>query len=214
MSSDYTRQIDLLDPAKVKRPFTIIGAGSVGSFTALSLAKMGIRDITVYDADTVEEHNIPNQFYRIEDIGWPKVEALKDIIYGFTGVEIKPVAEFYKDQELKGMVISAVDSMKARKEIWKRIKGSVQVDLYIDARMGAEVAVLYSVLPIEDIKLYQKSLHGQNEALQEPCTRRTIIYTVLGISSFISSQVKKFLGGESIRKELTIDFKLGMIVPQ
>lgn len=213
MTSDYTRQIDLLDPSKVKTPFTIIGAGSVGSFTALSLAKMGIQDITVYDADTVEEHNIPNQFYRMEDIGRPKVIALKDIIHGFTGVEIKPVAELYKDQGLKGIVISAVDSMKARKEIWRRIKGNVQVDLYIDARMGAEVAQLYSIFPIEDIKLYQKSLHSQREALQEPCTRRAIIYTVLGISSFISSQVKKFLGGESIRKELTIDFKLGMIVP-
>ena len=214
MTSDYTRQLDLLDPSKVKTPLTIIGAGSVGSFTALSLAKMGIQDITVYDGDTVEEHNIPNQFYRMEDIGRPKVAALLDIVYEFTGVEIKPVNELYKDQELKGIVISAVDSMKARKLIWRRLKGIPGVDLYIDARMGAEVGKLYSICPIQDVKLYQQSLHAAKEALHEPCTRRTIVYTVLGISAYICGHVKKFLAGESIKKELTIDFKLGMIIPQ
>jgi hypothetical protein len=161
----------------------------------------------------IEEHNIPNQFYRLNDLTRPKVAALIDIIYEFTGVEIKPFVEAYQDQNLRGIIISAVDSMKARKEIWKRVKGNAQIDLYIDARMGAEVARIYSIYPIDDVKSYQQTLYGSKEAIQEPCTRRSIIYTVLGISAFICGNVKKFLTGESIQKEIVLDFKLNMIVP-
>ena len=74
----YHRQLDILDPKSMDVPVTIIGAGATGSFTALSLAKMGIRNITIYDFDTVEEHNLPNQFYRQCDLGKRKVEALRE----------------------------------------------------------------------------------------------------------------------------------------
>ena len=40
----------------------LVGAGGIGAATALCMAKVGFECLTVMDFDTVEEHNIPNQF--------------------------------------------------------------------------------------------------------------------------------------------------------
>ena len=63
MTTRYWRQTDIVDADRLAElPVTVIGAGATGSFITLALAKMGVRHITVYDDDTVEEHNLPNQF--------------------------------------------------------------------------------------------------------------------------------------------------------
>jgi hypothetical protein len=118
----------------------------------------------------------------------------------------------YTGQELNGIVITCPDNMQTRKAVWHKVKRNINVPLFIDARMGAEVARLYSINPIEDIELYEQTLYDSKEALQDPCTRRTIIYTVLGISAFICGQVKKYVSNEAIKKEMVIDFKLGILM--
>ncbi len=209
--TSFLRQQDLIDANRLAQTsITIIGVGAVGSFTALALAKMGAQDITVYDPDIIEDHNLPNQFYRELNLGMHKVEALAGIIEEHTGITINSKAVKYVDQELKGIVICCVDSMDARLAIWRQVK-KAQVDLYLDARMGAEVARIYTINPIVDSALYQESLYPSREAIEEPCTRRSIIYTVLGISAFICGQVKKFIANEPTKKEIILDFKLGMI---
>ena len=61
MELDISRHKELFNPYYFNTPVTIIGAGATGSWLALMLAKLGIQDITVYDFDVVEEHNVPNQ---------------------------------------------------------------------------------------------------------------------------------------------------------
>ena len=73
---DYWRQLDIFSPKNFTTSITIIGAGATGSYIAWLLAKMGCRDITVYDADKIENHNLPNQIYGIKDIGKKKVLAI------------------------------------------------------------------------------------------------------------------------------------------
>jgi tRNA A37 threonylcarbamoyladenosine dehydratase len=70
-----TRQSDLIPEAILSTPITVVGAGAIGSFTVLTLAKMGFNNITVFDDDEIDFVNINNQFYRISDIGKKKVDA-------------------------------------------------------------------------------------------------------------------------------------------
>ena len=77
---DYWRQLDILQPDDLVRPITIIGVGGIGSPVALALTKMGCRRLTLFDPDTIEPHNLPNQLYRLRDVGRPKVEALADLL--------------------------------------------------------------------------------------------------------------------------------------
>jgi tRNA A37 threonylcarbamoyladenosine dehydratase len=62
---DVRRHAELFDPHTFNTPVTIIGAGATGSWLAIALAKLGIDNISIWDFDKVEEHNIPNQAFGI-----------------------------------------------------------------------------------------------------------------------------------------------------
>src|ERR1035437_9086780 len=85
----HMRQLGLIDPEKLQMPIAIIGAGSIGSWTALALLKLGCSDVTVFDFDKVEEHNIGSQIYTMADIGKDKTQALKDRLGLLVNTEVK-----------------------------------------------------------------------------------------------------------------------------
>jgi molybdopterin/thiamine biosynthesis adenylyltransferase len=199
----------MVTPEQLSFPVTIVGAGGIGSPTALTLAKMGCPQITIYDPDTIEQHNLPNQLYRLADVGQPKVKALQAIIHEFTDCEVNPVAERLVEADLSGVVISAVDSMAERQSIWQgSIRYRIRVDLYVDARMGAEVSRVFSVRPTDpdDVRFYESTLYSDLEATEENCTARAIIYNVLNVASLVANIVKRHARGEEGHRELIFDF--------
>jgi tRNA A37 threonylcarbamoyladenosine dehydratase len=205
---DYFRQLDLVDQEALEIPMVVIGCGGIGSITALALAKMGCHNLTVYDDDTIETHNLPNQVYRVEDTHKKKVEAIREILYSYTGAQVKAHPQRIAGQKLHGIVVSGVDTMTDRIRIWlDSIKLNPAVPLYIDARMGGEVSRIYSVRPVDpfQIQSYEATLYSDTEADPLPCTGRTIIYNTFAIAGIITSQVKKFLMGEPYPKEILFD---------
>lgn len=56
----------------------IAGAGGLGSNCAFNLVRSGFRKLKIVDFDIVEPANLNRQFYFIDQIGMPKVEALKE----------------------------------------------------------------------------------------------------------------------------------------
>ena len=205
---DFSRQSDLVDIEALETPITLIGCGGIGSFTALALAKMGCVHLTVYDDDLVEGQNIPNQLFRLGDVGQLKVERLADIIKSFTGTGIDARPERVASQRLQGIVVSGVDSMEARRRIWDRsIRFKAGVTAYIDARMGAEVSRIYTVRPADPdhIRFYERTLYSDDEALQISCTAQAIVYTSFGIASLVAGQVKRVAMGEACKREIIFD---------
>jgi len=209
MHMDFHRQLGILSPDALEDlQVTMIGAGGIGSPTVLALAKMGVQNIKVYDADFLEKHNLPNQMYRTTDVSRPKVEALAEVVKDYTGLVIDRVSEAYTNQPLEGVVISGVDSMAARKEIWKQVQGqSFRVPLYIEARMGAEVARIYTVDPEDTLQCewYEEFLYSDEQAQNVPCTERAIIYCTFMIASLLASQVKKYVTGGNLCGEIIFD---------
>ena len=66
---------------KVKRATVgIAGAGGLGSAIAIALARTGIGQLIIADFDIVEPSNLNRQQYFLDQIGTPKVYALRDII--------------------------------------------------------------------------------------------------------------------------------------
>ena len=191
---NFSRQHGLFRPEQALSPVTVIGAGGIGASTVLALARMGVPDITVLDFDTVEEHNRASQGYRRIDIGRPKVEALADIVESFTDACITARAERYVDQSLSGLVISAVDVMEVRMQIWETVKLNPNVDLFIDGRMGGLVSSIFTARPCDpdDIRRYGKHLFPSSQAAATPCTERAIAYNTLGIASQICSIVRNW----------------------
>jgi molybdopterin/thiamine biosynthesis adenylyltransferase len=205
---DYWRQLDILDPEALDVPIVVIGAGGIGSPTALALAKMGCHDLTIYDPDIVEAHNLPNQMYRLLDIGRPKAQALRDLITMFAGDVVHDYDVAVSGQALNGIVVAAVDTMNTRRDVWERgVRYQSGVRLFIDARMGGEVCRIYSIHPSDpdDIRFYEATLYGDDEATEQECTAQAIIYNVFAIAALIANQVKKEVSAEPLFREVVFD---------
>lgn len=195
-----TRQWDIIPIDILDNPINIIGAGAIGGFAALSLAKMGFSNMTVWDFDSIETENLSCQFYPKDSVGQPKVTALKELIAGFTHNEIKDRNERYTVGALEGVVVSAVDTMSARKMIWDNHKHKANGARYIiDPRMGAEDAMLCVVDPNrdEDIKSYEKTLYSDAEAVPAPCTAKSTMYTALMLAGLVCKAVKDIMTGSN-----------------
>lgn len=207
---DFWRQMDLVTVEALETPVTVIGAGGIGSPTVLALAKMGCSRLIVYDDDRIEPHNLPNQVYRLDQLGMAKVEALAQVVKDFTGVDLEVHCQRVEGQRLSGIVVSGVDSMASRSTIWHgSIRYNPAVQLYVDARMGAEVCRIYSIRPVDpdDVRYYERTLYSDDHAEEAPCTARAIIYNVLAAASLIANQVKKLANGEGLPREIILDLK-------
>ncbi len=205
----YRTQNRIYNPENQKVEPIIIGAGSTGSFIALCLAKMGINKISVIDFDKVEEHNLNGQFYRFSDIGEFKVDALKKIIKDFTDIEINAIntevnEDYDFDINLNSLIILAVDDMEVRKLIYEKVKE--MPILLIDCRFGGEGFSIHLINLIDDEhrKRFEKSLNLQT--METSCGEKSIIYTILSLTSEVCNIVKKIEKEEEtiniLRREL------------
>lgn len=191
---NYTRQTKFFNPEESNINVTIIGAGSTGSFLAFILAKMGIQKIKVIDFDKVEAHNLPNQYFRISDIGKFKVDALKEIIKDFSGVEIEALnlkidKDYSFDLDMDTIVISCVDNIETRKLFGEQLNG-FPIRL-IDTRFGGEGYSIHSfdMGEEEEVKNYLESLEG--EIKETSCGEKSIIYTINSLASEVCKMVQR-----------------------
>lgn len=144
---DLSKSYEYFQPEKDDSRVHIIGCGSVGSTVAESLVRMGVRNLTLWDFDYVEAHNIVNQMFTSSQIGTPKVEALRDLL-----VEINPEIEDYLELQpdgwhgklLSGYVFLCVDNIELRREIVEKHMDSPYVKAMFDFRTRLEDAQHYA----------------------------------------------------------------------
>ena len=209
MRTNYIRQLTIFNPNDYKNlEISIVGCGSVGSFTTLALAKMGMKNFSLWDFDKVKNHNLPNQFFMEKHINSDKTKALINLVHSFTSdVKLKNKGKLTKDSIIiSDVVILTTDTMASRKLAYEKSK---LISRYlIDARMGGQVMVIYTVdlKNPEQVKDYEKTLHSDKEAEDIKCTERSIIYNVLGIGSMICNQLKKQLNKETYPFMLSLDY--------
>jgi molybdopterin/thiamine biosynthesis adenylyltransferase len=178
---DALRHLSVFKPAAFgSKEVHIIGCGATGSKIAMSVAKLGVENIHLWDFDKVEEHNIPNQIYTIPDINRLKVEALAEHIKIATGTDvIAHNAKVDGSQDLGTVVFLLTDSMKSRKEIWENgLKYKMRTDLMIETRMGADAGRIYTVnpnFPLHIEKWEAASNYGDEEAEVSACGASTSV---------------------------------------
>src|SRR3990167_178363 len=191
----YIRQTGLVDPIRLDIPISIIGAGGIGSWTALALLKMGCSNVTVYDFDTVEEHNLGSQIYTHTDIGELKVEALKSKLSLLTSTQIHTATANVNTMNMiptTSIVILAVDNIDTRKQVFEALEGTNCV--LIDGRMAGNAIEIYTVKPDDptSVKAYQDTLFEASEALPIPCSERAVVYNCFVMSGLITDLVGKY----------------------
>lgn len=214
---DYWRQLDLFSPEKFgDKEVHIIGVGATGSWVAFLLAKMGVRNLHLWDFDKVETHNLPNQIFRLKDVGRPKVDALQEIIMDSCGINVTTHNEVVTGEtKLKGIVFLLVDSMAVRKDIWQgALKFKLPVEFMIETRMAIDNGRVYAIHPSRprDINFWEGTLYSDEEAEDSPCTNRAISPTVAYIASLAVWKLIKFFNGEEFEKELIVSARPATII--
>lgn len=207
----HSRQLGLIDPVKLQFNIGIIGAGSIGGWTALGLLKLGCKDLTVYDFDIVEEQNVGPQLYSPLDIGKDKIDALKKNLFTITG-ELLKTSKSKIDEKTKwnhphNLYISALDTIKSREDLFNTIQG--QKGYFIDGRMEAnEVQVFVVNLENkEDVERYKKTLFKEDSVEPITCSMRSVVYNCLFVSSLITDVVAHLGNGDPIPFNLEADLK-------
>lgn len=168
------RQHQLLAPSLRDIGALVFGAGMLGSWTVLSLARM-LKRVDVWDYDRVSEENLGTQAYTQahlvdysgdddefrEDIGMLKAQALEDLCYGLPvhGHPTKAPPDLNKEYLASSwpgrcldlstsVVVCCVDSIAARRECAEWAEAN-DVPLFIDTRALGELAVIYPVARLQ-----------------------------------------------------------------
>ena len=143
---DLIRQLEFFDPTKITEEIHVIGVGAIGSHIVEMLTRMGIEDINIYDFDTVDAHNIPNQLYAATDIGLLKTEALTSHCCSINpDINIRVHNKGYQPgTRLSGYVFLCVDSIDLRRAIATEHQFNPMIKAMFDFRMGLKDAQHYA----------------------------------------------------------------------
>lgn len=198
---NFKRQKEIFDPKVFNTSVTVAGLGNIGSQTGIALARLGIREFYLFDQDIVEEHNLSSQGYSIRDLKKLKTASLEQIIKEINDKVFTSIAgnqKFNGDYCFSQVLIIAVDSMKERKRICQNLKKSeTKPKFIIDGRMGGAQLEIYSCQTLEE----WESTFVDNPS-RDPCGARYICYISMIIGALIANQVKRYLKGESYKKEI------------
>jgi molybdopterin/thiamine biosynthesis adenylyltransferase len=170
-----------------------VGAGSLGSNLAVLLARMGLEDITVYDDDIVEAHNLGHQAYRNQDIGGYKVMALQHIIREQTRTIIISDCSRTDGADIDtDILLLATDTMSSRREISK----NAEYNFCVDGRFGGLTGNIYTFSKMEWDK-YEKTLYSDEEATPLSCGGRSIGFMSYIMAGLCEIQIRKLILAEN-----------------
>lgn len=212
----FQRQLDIFDPDAYNVPIHIIGVGATGSWDALTLGKIGFKDIAVYDPDVVEPRNTSGQLYGLDDEGRPKVDALRDLMLRVADTPITTYHCEWNDRALEGVVIMGADSMAVRRAIYEQTMFKPAVKLVVDHRIGGQKAQLFAYSPsdADAVMDYEKTLFTDEEAADLPCTARSVIDINMFVAGLTVRNIRRFLvaGPQALIYEMHYDAETGVIV--
>lgn len=213
---DLSKSYEFFQPEKDTARVHIIGCGSVGSTLAENLARCGVTKMTLWDFDTVEAHNIVNQMFRQQDVGKPKVEALKDILMDINpeikdSIEIKPKG--WEGKLLSGYIFLCVDNIELRRKIVETHMDTPYVKAVFDFRTSLKSAQHYAA-DWNDYKMKQNLLNSMQFSHEEAAAETPV--SACGVTLGVASTVRlicalgvnnyiNFVKGEGIKKMILMD---------
>lgn len=213
---DLSKSYDFFQPDKDDAKIHIVGCGSVGSTIAENLARCGVKNMVLWDFDTVEAHNIVNQMFRQRDVGKPKVEALKDILCDINPeitdtIELKP--DGWQGKLMSGYIFLCIDNIELRRQIVEKHMDSPYVKAVFDFRTLLESAQHYAA-DWSDYKMKQDLLKSMQFSHEEAAAETPVsacgvtlgvattvrLVCALGVNNYIN-----FVKGNGIKKLVIID---------
>lgn len=188
-------------------PILIVWAWGIGSVVTVCLAKMWMKNITVVDFDEVEDHNLQSQFYRTQDIGTYKVDALKEIVLDQAWIHIKTINGTYEPAMSHWMevVCTLVDNNDVRKEI---VDSLDNVPHIIDSRMAWTFFQSYNFSTWEKEDYYEDFRFPQEEATAIVCSEKSSCFNCFMSWAHVAAVIRSRLVWHEIPSMMEMDCNL------
>jgi len=215
------------------------GAGGIGSWLSLLLARMGTSFI-IFDADRFEPHNQGGQLVTSGMLGNNKASYVCELVNEFINMNsnnadqrIFPISEHitkstdiqtifgnFKPGNNHSAFFSAFDNMKARKILfdkfltWSSDRGE---GVFIDGRLGAEHVQIFCI-PYDDkkaIEVYQREhLFSDSDVPDEPCALKQTSHVASLIASLMVSIFTNYVANvRNIENDREVPNHLYMTIP-
>lgn len=107
----FSRHEPAIVPVLKKAKVGIAGAGGLGSNIAVALARAGVGQLIIADFDKVEPHNLNRQQFFVDQIGKPKVVALKENLERINPFSQYEIHQAFLDAENMPAIYADVDIM-------------------------------------------------------------------------------------------------------
>lgn len=207
MIEDYRKQMELIEVEKFNKRINVIGCGALGSWLTFFLLKMGFKNIHVYDFDEIEEHNIPNQLFKENQIKKNKTSAIDEIYKEFFTEDedrlkihnIKITDE--NASSIPGITFCCVDSMTSRKNIYENCYKYGQAELWIEGRIGIFGGYIYTLNKKDSLlyEEYEKTLYADEEAEVSACgISQTALPAAVNVASDMLMQMISWYRGNDV----------------
>lgn len=208
---------EFFDADKVTVAVNVVGVGAVGSNVAIALAHMGFNEITLWDFDTVEPHNITNQMFTVDQIGMLKVDAVEASIKAVNPDcnVIKHKEGLRDDYTLSGIVFLCVDNIDLRRKIVEENQRNKYCACISDFRMRLTDAQYYfaDMQKPEDVKRLLKTMQFTHDEAKDATPKSacnvelSVIYNVSCIVALGVANVTNWLRtqGENYKRTIYTD---------
>lgn len=192
----------------------IMGAGGISSWTAMALSRVNPFSIDVYDNDIVSIYNISGQFYGSSNVGgYKSIELTRNVNMFSPDTNMIPHnSRIYDGSSIIGIpdvVVSGVDSMRSRKNIYNAFRNIGFSGLYIDGRLSADTLQVISFMfgDMESRKRYERDFMF-DDYMADPtiCSFKQTTYMSMMIASVICNIVVNFANNTRNIVEYRIPF--------
>ena len=193
---------------RIKQEEVILaGVGGIGSWCALLLGKLNVRQLVMYDFDTVESANIAGQFYGTHQIGTNKTAAVASSIRNYANFYdcLCRANRFVHTSPTSDVMICGFDNMAARKvffEAWhNRVMGSSDKSklLFIDGRLNAEEFQIFAIQGDDSnaIEKYRNEyLFDDSEVEETVCSYKQTSFMSNMIASYMVNIFVNFMANQ------------------
>ena len=205
----YTQRFSGLPWAEYMKNITVslVGCGGIGSNAAVTIARLGIMKLNIFDFDTVEDINMAGQLFKIAHIGNSKVSATAEVLNEFTNVEVFALqTRVTKETLLTKITVCGLDSMAARKEVFEswydRYKGN-QNAFFVDCRMSVDTAQLYCFTGDDEVRIkdyMENALFSDEEAEPTLCSAKQTTYIAFRMAAMAAEAIVDFVNRTYVNK--------------
>lgn len=184
----------------------LAGLGGIGSYVAFLLSRLNIKELDLYDPDTVEGVNLSGQLYGVSDIGSTKASAMAKFIINYSNFyRCNAYPSKYTEQSpAKDIMICGFDNMSARRIFFNNWKTHVlnkspeeqENCLLIDGRLAAEEFQVFAIQgnDTEAMDKYNEEwLFTSNKAEQTQCSYKQTSYMANMIASIMVNILINFI---------------------